>query len=248
MKTFYETLAAWWPLISPLADYESENQQIMRLIQARSPSSRTMLELGSGGGHNAYYLKQAYAMTLTDISEAMLSQSKRLNPDCEHVQGDMRTLALSRTFDLVFAHDAIDYMTSEGDLELAIRNAHRHLRPGGLFVCVPDHVRERFEPGTECGGSDGDDGRAIRFLEWIPEVLPSATTSATLYSFLAREPDGSVRSFVEEHVCGLFPEATWVELLERAGFMVEVLDEADVEDERAPRRIFLARKDAASPR
>jgi SAM-dependent methyltransferase len=246
MRTFYETLAAWWPWISPLEDYESEMQQVIRLIEARSPSARTMLELGSGGGHNAYYLKQRYAMTLTDIHEAMLSQSKRLNPDCEHVQGDMRTLALATTFDLVFAHDAIDYITSEADLDLVARNAHRHLRPGGLFVCMPDHVRERFEPGTECGGSDSDDGHAIRYLEWTPEVVPGATTSTTVYSFVAREADGTLRSFVEEHVCGLFPEATWVAILERAGFAVEVLDEMDVEDERTPRRIFCARRDAAS--
>ena len=31
--------------------------------------------------------------------------SRSINPECEHVQGDMRTLRLGREFDAVFVHD-----------------------------------------------------------------------------------------------------------------------------------------------
>ena len=49
-------------------------------------------------------------MTLTDLSEAMIAQSRTLNPDLEHVQGDMRTLRLGRTFDAVFLDaDKVSY-------------------------------------------------------------------------------------------------------------------------------------------
>ncbi|HKO93768.1 MAG TPA: class I SAM-dependent methyltransferase, partial [Polyangiaceae bacterium] len=110
MKTFYDTLAPWWPLISPVEDYEAEARYLSRLVESRAPAARTLLELGSGGGHNAFYFKERFALTLTDLSEAMLAMSARLNPECEHVRGDMRSLALQRSFDVVFAHDAIDYM------------------------------------------------------------------------------------------------------------------------------------------
>ncbi len=242
MKTFYETLASWWPLISPVEEYESEVREVVRLIESHAPDARALLELGSGGGHNAFYLRKRFHVTLTDLSSAMLEQSKMINPDCEHLIGDMRTLDLQREFDVVFGHDSLDYMTSEHDLAQTFATAYRHLRKGGLFICLPDDVRERFEPGTECGGSDGDDGRSIRYLEWSPEISADATTCVTLYSFLAREADGTTRHFVEEHLHGIFTEATWVALLERAGFAVTVVDEAGVEDERAPRRIFVARK------
>ena len=36
-------------------------------------------------------------MTLVDLSEEMLAVSRELNPECEHLQGDMRTLRLGRT-------------------------------------------------------------------------------------------------------------------------------------------------------
>jgi len=248
VRIFYGTLAPWWPLISPVDEYAGEAQQFLRLIEARAPTARTLLELGSGGGHNAFYLKSRFAMTLSDLSEAMLASSANLNPECEHVQGDMRNLDLRRSFDVVFVHDAIDYMTTEADLEAALRTAHRHLEPGGLAVFVPDQVRERFESGSECGGADAPDGRGLRFLEWTADLDARGTSGSTHYSFLVRAADGSVQSFHEEHVFGVFPETTWVKLLERAGFDVEAVDEAVEETEgegenaRRPRRIFFGRR------
>jgi len=35
-------------------------------------------------------------MTLTDLSPQMLTMSRELNPECAHVQGDIRTLRLGR--------------------------------------------------------------------------------------------------------------------------------------------------------
>ncbi len=95
-----------------------------------------VLELGSGGGHNASYLKASLDMTLVDLSDEMLDVSRRLNPECEHLRGDMRSLRLGRRFDAVFIHDAIDYMRTEGELQPATWStthgcrSRRHGYPG----------------------------------------------------------------------------------------------------------------------
>lgn len=246
MKIFYSDLAGFWPLLSPLEDYAEEAAEFLRVLETQAPFARTALELGSGGGHNAHYFKQRYALTLSDVSREMLDVSARLNPECEHVLGDMRALDLGRTFDLVFVHDAVDYMTTEADLEAAIMTAHRHLVPGGLAVFVPDHVKERYQASSDCGGSDGPDGRGVRYLEWTTEVAPEATIGATYYSFLVREADGSVRALHEKHVFGLFPSSTWVRLFERCGFTLDVVEER-TDDERTPRLLFVARKPELAP-
>ncbi len=88
-------------------------------------------------------------MTLVDLSEDMLAVSRELNPECEHLPGDMRTVRLGRTFDAVFVHDAIEYMTTEADLRQAIATAYEHCRPGGVAVLVPDDIAENFEPATD---------------------------------------------------------------------------------------------------
>jgi SAM-dependent methyltransferase len=127
---------------------------------------REVLELGSGGGNNAAHLKATFTMTLIDLSEEMLEVSRRLNPECDHHRGDMRTARLGRSFDAIFVHDAVDYMTTRDDLRRAIETAFVHCRPGGIAVFVPDHTRESFEETTDHGGNDGDDGRGVRYVEW----------------------------------------------------------------------------------
>src|SRR5580693_11346 len=109
---FYRDLAVWWPLISPPEDYAQEAGYFARVLRTASIPVRDVLELGSGGGHNAVHLKASFTMTLVDLSADMLEVSRKLNPECGHHQGDMRTVRLGRRFDAVFVHDAVDYMTS----------------------------------------------------------------------------------------------------------------------------------------
>jgi trans-aconitate methyltransferase len=147
----YDELAEWWPLFSAPPDYAEEAAFFADVLsQACNPPPRTVLELGSGGGNNALYLKSKFEMTLVDLSPQMLAVSRTLNPECEHREGDMRTVNLGRAFDAVFIHDAVAYMTTAADLGAAIRTARRHCRAGGVALIVPDCVRETFvaRPGT----------------------------------------------------------------------------------------------------
>jgi SAM-dependent methyltransferase len=126
---------------------------------------RTLLDLGSSGGHNAAHLKADLFCTLVDREPAMLALSRRLNLECEHILGDMRSVRLGWVFDCVLVHDAVSYMASRTDLVGAIAKAFKHTAPGGVAMFQPDFVAESFVPGTETGGSEGN-GRALRFLEW----------------------------------------------------------------------------------
>src|SRR5688572_31425909 len=93
MPKLYTELADWWPLLSAPAEYEEEARFYERaLVNACVGASRTLLELGSGGGNNASFLKQRFDLVLVDRSPGMLRVSRALNPECEHVEGDMRTV------------------------------------------------------------------------------------------------------------------------------------------------------------
>lgn len=227
MEKMYSHLASWWPLISPVEDYRDEFAFFQPLLvpAARKPAS-TLLELGCGGGNNAFYFKAMFEhVTLTDLSADMLAVSRALNPECEHIQGDMRTLRLDRTFDAVFVHDAIDYMTTVEDLQRAITTAAVHCKPGGLALFVPDHVRETFEESTEEGGTDGvgPDGvaRSLRYLEWSYDPDESDTTCITDYVYLLRENNQPVAFVHDQHTCGLFPRDVWLRFLQTAGLQAE---------------------------
>ena len=117
----YSSLASWWPLVSCVADYAEEAEPYWRIMSERATRPiETMLELGCGGGNNASFLKAHCRMTLTDFSPEMLAVSRELNPECEHIEGDMRTLQLGREFDAVFTHDAIMHMRTEDALREAM--------------------------------------------------------------------------------------------------------------------------------
>jgi len=235
----YSDLAAWWPLISPVEGYTEEAQFVARLL--RGAGAHDVLELGSGGGHMAFHLKADARLTLVDLSPAMLDVSRRLNPECAHLVGDMRTVRLDRTFDAVFVHDAVMYLTTDADLALAIATAAVHCRPGGMVLFVPDCTTETFEPSTDHGGVDGPDGRGVRYLEWSWDPDPSDDVAREEFSFLLRAADGTVTAVHETHHFGVFPRATWLRLLADAGLEASSVFEETTED-RTPRELFIGRK------
>jgi hypothetical protein len=239
---FYAELAAWWPLFSAPADYAEEAAFHERLlVGACEPPAQTLLELGSGGGNNASYLKGRFRTTLVDRAPGMLEVSRGLNPECEHVLGDMRSVRLGREFDCVFVHDAISYLTTEEDLRSALETAWVHCRPGGAALFAPDHVRETFRPSTDHGGHDGD-GRALRYLEWSWDPDPGDGTCVAHYAFLLREPDGSTRVEGDRHVEGLFPRAHWLRLLAEVGFEAKSVPFEHSELEPGKHEVFVARR------
>jgi SAM-dependent methyltransferase len=222
LPRLYREFAAWWPLFSAPEEYRDDADAYRRLLAAsRTRPLRSVLEIGSGGGNNASHLKADYDMTLVDLSTDMLDVSRRLNPECEHLVGDMRSLALPRTFDGVVIFDAISYLLTEEDLRRAVATAYRHCRPGGVVLLAPDHVAERFAPGTSHGGHDGD-GRALRYLAWRRDPDPTDTTYVVDYAYLLADGGGRPRTVSDRHLLGLFGRATWLLLLHEAGFDPEV--------------------------
>jgi SAM-dependent methyltransferase len=216
----YGDLARWWPLLSPPSHYVEEAADLLPALRtAPDRPPHTLLELGSGGGSLAYHLKHEFQLTLTDRSPDMLAVSRALNPDCEHVLGDMRSLDLGRQFDLVLIHDAIMYCTDAAAVRAALATAARHCRPGGATVILPDCVKETFEPDTDHGGEDGSDGRALRYLEWSTDPDPGDDTFQTLYVFVLKESDGRTHVEHDLHVNGLFARVAWLEWLGAAGFL-----------------------------
>jgi SAM-dependent methyltransferase len=228
----YTDLADWWPLLSCPADYAEEAEIFRRTLLAANPSIHSLLELGSGGGNNASHLKKHFAMTLVDQSPDMIVTSRRLNPELPHLQGDMRTLRLGRTFDAIFIHDAIMYMTSQAALLQAMQTAAAHLAPGGVALLVPDAVRETFRPTTDHGGHDAGElteygsyyaGRSLRYLEWTYAPDTSCEQFTVEFAYLLRQEPDQVHCIYDQHVFGIFSRQVWLSLMAQAGFEARLL-------------------------
>jgi SAM-dependent methyltransferase len=217
-EKLYGDLAEWWPIFSVPEEYRKEAAYLARaLARSIEPAPRSVLELGSGGGNIAFHLKNKFAMTLVDLSPEMLSLSRKLNPECEHREGDMRIIRLGRTFDAVFVYDAICHMTTEADLRAAMRTAFDHLRPGGVAMFVPDFVRETFVEYTDHGGNDTSRG-SVRYVQWVTDPDPRDSTYLVDFGILIRDGSAQTRLVHDRHTYALFPRTTWRRLMREVGF------------------------------
>ncbi len=235
----YTELAEFWPKMSSPEEFKQEAALFARVLARSSkPAPRTLLELGSGGGVVATHLKARFKMTLVDMSPQMLAVSRALNPECEHLEGDIRTLRLGRTFDAVFIHDSICHMLTEQDLRAAMKTGFEHCRPGGAALFVPDELRESFVPGADHGGKDN-----VRYVQWTSDPDRSDTTIQVDFGILIRDEQGGVRAVHEQQTHGLFARSVWLRLLRSVGFKPAVVRDKVVRD------AFLARRPSGtSPR
>lgn len=232
----YRELAGWWPIFSAPADYREEAEYFSKLIRENCQEPpQSLLELGSGGGNNASFLKSNFQLTLVDLSPEMLTVSRKLNPECEHLEGDMRSARLNRQFDAVFIHDAVMYITAENDLGKVMETAYIHCRPGGATLFAPDWVRETFKPGTDHGGFDGE-GRSLRYLEWTFDPDPHDTLYTVEFAILLRDETGYMHIEHDRHILGLFSREVWLRLLHKTGFQPQMIKDP------YEREVFIALK------
>jgi SAM-dependent methyltransferase len=252
----YADLADWWPLISPPSEYSAEATYLAAVLDRALQSDLVptaaprpeVLDLGSGGGHIAVHLKDRFNLTLVDISDDMLAVSRQLVPQAPHVQGDMRSVRLGRTFDAVLVHDAIDYIIGTDDLRLAVEAAAAHCRPGGIALFVPDHVKETFEEFTGGGGGGVDEaGRTASFSErtWDPD--PDDDWIQADYEFVLRSAAGDKKVICESHRLSAFSHQTWQAELTKAGLHLDQdwpTEQAASLPGRRPENLILTRKPA----
>src|SRR3990170_737134 len=190
----YSDLASWFHLLTAPEDYGDEAEYYTRLIvEACEALPRTLLELGSGGGNSASHLKAHFDMTLVDLSPQMLEVSRSLNPECEHIVGDMRTVRLGREFDAVFVHDAADgralrYLewtsdTDPNDTSYAVDFAILLREPGGSMRFEHDrHVFGVFPRETWL--------RLLREAGFQPELVTSNDPETAGEVFVGMKPRG----------------------------------------------------------
>ncbi len=223
LPILYTELVNFYHLLNPLEDHKDEGQEFAEVLLSAISSNRpTLLELGAGAGHSAYYMKSYFnELTLTDISKPMLALSKSINSSCKHLLGDMRDLRLSERFDCVFIHDAISYMQSIDDLTRVAETAFHHLKSNGVALVVPDCTKESFCDYYEDHAAD-DERRSLRCISWSYDPDPTDSTHITDFAFLLRE-NGEVRPIHDRHTFGLFAEKEWLDVWKSVGFQIEMI-------------------------
>ena len=228
-QRLYNDLSRLWPIVSPPEEYIPDGALFRDIIRSRLAPSRVtggrrprLLELGCGGGHLLSHLTPHFDAEAVDLSPPMLDLSRALNVTTPHHQGDMRSIRLGRLFDVVLIYDAVNYMLSETDLRAAIATAKAHLTHGGLLLLAPDHLTDSFSGPRVIDWNRHSPNEDVTFIEYVADPDPDDTTIESVVFFITNRA-GRLEVQQDRHTFGLFPKATWIGLLEEAGFTTEYL-------------------------
>lgn len=215
----YNELAWIDDLLADPVDCEKEVSLYVELIKrAAVEPPRTLLHLGSGAGWHDITFKQHFQVTGVDLSCGMLERARRLHPDIEYLEGDMRTLRLERQFDAVTIPDGIDYTASIDELRKAIQTAARHLKTGGVLLVVANPA-ETFRDNNFAYTGERDGVQVTLFENNYVNRFRPNTYEATLTYLIRRQ--GELTIHTETQVLGLFARETWLELFREAGLMLQ---------------------------
>jgi SAM-dependent methyltransferase len=145
--------------------------------------------------------------------------------DC--INGDIRRLALNRSYDAVIAlFHVVSYQTTNDDVQSLFASAARHLGPSGVFFFDVWHgpavLHQR--PSVRVKRVEDDTRRLTRVAE--PELDTNASVVTVRYTMMAEsKTDGQHATFQETHRMRYFFPQEVALLAGHAGFQVEHAEE-----------------------
>ncbi|MCE7987780.1 MAG: class I SAM-dependent methyltransferase [Caldilinea sp. CFX5] len=224
------------------ADYRHYQDDLDLILDLADQTGDPILELGCGTGRALVPLLAAgHTVTGVDISPGLLQVAREkiqitLRPSSGQAQHESRiTLheADLRTFDLPTKDFAFAFCTSNTLMHLAtqadqlavLRNAHRHLRPGGFLLIdlfSPDVARLHTVNGImELGDQWLDSATGAQVIKWSVRTIDWADQiQETLFIYEENLPDGAVRRTVCPFTIRFLWRGEAELLLQAAGFTV----------------------------
>ncbi len=200
------------------AHYESDEwiADLVKALERRDLQGKRLLDVGCGTGKSFMpMLAQGWHVTACDISPAMLDLAREKAGDAVRLAlADMLDLPEFGEFDLVWAlDDAINYLLSPAELELALAGMRANLAPTGLLLFDVNELqayRTFFAETVEME-------RNGRRLIWRGTASPDVPPGSVCESQMEVSP-GEVLTHRQRH----FPEAEVLAAMAGAG--LECLD------------------------
>lgn len=227
----YSSIADIYAHLMRYIDYEDWADYYIQIGRKYLPRNRggryKVLELASGMGNMAAYLKKEYPdFTASDLSADMLKHSADyLLPK---VCCNMKHLPFKQEFDyIISAFDSLNYLVSEDDITAAFRQIHSVIAPDGLFS---------FDVSLELNSIRND--RHLNRKGKYEGIIYSQTsryekdTKLHINGFHLTYPDGS--EAYEIHKQKIYPFETFFRLLSDTGFNIKYCFDAFTFDDAHP--------------
>jgi SAM-dependent methyltransferase len=199
-------------------DYAAEAHRIHELAgQHQKSSGQSLLDVACGTGLHADYLSEFYQVEGLDLDEPMLKVAREKHPGIPFTAGDMRTFDLGRQFDvLTCLFSAIGYMPDTAQLQQAVGQMGKHLKPGGVLLVEPWFTPEAWHPGSVHALFINQPDLKISRMNVSGQ---KGKLSFFTFHFMVGTPQG-IEYFTEEHELALFTHEEYLEAFRVNGLNV----------------------------
>ena len=219
-ETSYRIIAPYYDWIMAHVDYDAWGSYLARLWKKGGVEPRTVLELAAGTCRFARrdVFPPEARVVYSDLSPYMLSRAPALSPDAR-VAANALALPFKGPFDLcLMIYDAFNYLMDEADASRCLREAHRVLRPGGLFlfdVTTESNSKRHFDQAIDFGEMEG----CTYFRE--SHYDPETRVQGNDFVFFVEQGRGLFRKVKESHQQRIYPLEGLKAMCREAGFQVE---------------------------
>lgn len=205
-------------------DYERESDLVARLVRARNPGAKTLLDVGCGtGAHARGLVDLGFEVSGIDLEPAFVEIASSKCPEASFAVADMRSFERSARYDAVVClFSAIGYALTLEGLAATLVCMANHLTEAGVVVVDPWFQPEEMSDGyVTTIAASGDGTEVVR----MSRTLLRGRVSTLEFEYLIGTPDG-IEHRSEIHQLGLFTEAEMVRAFESAGLEVERIEKA----------------------
>jgi SAM-dependent methyltransferase len=188
----WDTLAPVYDLLTTAHDHRAWARQLEALARASGARGRRLLDVGCGTGCSSEaMIERGYEVVGVDVSPGMLEiAARRLGPDVQLFQHDMRRLPRIGSFDLIWSvSDSVNFVLDDTGLVETFAGFRRNLAPGGLAVFDVDTLAA-FRALYSSLLVVARDDRVVIFQGLADDAIPSGTVAEASIEYLepARAP------------------------------------------------------------
>src|SRR3954452_16810159 len=136
VRETYQRLAPFYDELTRDHDYDGWTRHLEHTALTYGVRGRRLLDAACGTGKSFLpFLERGYAVTGCEISPEMLALASAKAPEAQLFAADSRELGHVGEFDLITClDDAVNYLTGDGDLDLAFGSFARNLANDGVLV------------------------------------------------------------------------------------------------------------------
>lgn len=202
-QILYKELAKYYDLVYSDKDYKKETQKINQIVNKYKKSKgKELLEAACGTGEYLKYLKNYYNCQGFDLKAAMLKVCKNKVKGVKVFQADMINFKVSKKYDVIICmFSSIAYLKTYNNLEKAIKNFEKYLKPGGIIIIEPFVRKKDYNKGSVFINKYED--KDIKIIRMTYSDFEKGFAQFKMDYLIGKKNEG-IKYFSEKHILGLY--------------------------------------------